>query len=180
MLGVPAYPYLHKDEYPLAVLSTILGGGMSSRLFLEVREKRGLAYSVHAWAEKYPDVGYFAVQAGVEHGKLEKAVSTILGEFRKIKREKVSAVELEKAKSYIKGTTTLALEASDAIAGNAATSLINLGRVRTLEETLKSIDKVTAADVQRVAQDIFKTNALNLAIIGPHPHKDKLLPLLHI
>src|SRR3989338_6367438 len=74
MLGVPSYPYAHKDEYALEVLSTILGGGMSSRLFLEVRERRGLAYSVHSMVEKYPDTGYLAVQAGVEHGKLEKAV----------------------------------------------------------------------------------------------------------
>ena len=71
MIGVPAYGYGHTDEYVLSVLSTILGGGMSSRLFTEVREKRGLAYSVHSWVEKYPDTGYVAVQAGVEHGKLD-------------------------------------------------------------------------------------------------------------
>ncbi len=180
MLGVPAYPYLHKDEYALSVLATILGGGMSSRLFSEIREKRGLAYSVHAYAEKYPDTGYFAVQAGVEHGKLEKTVSTILAEFKKIKRTKVSARELEKAKSYIKGTMTLALETSDEVAGNAASSMTNLGRVRTLEEVLKGIDKVKAGDVQRVAQDIFKTNGLNLAIIGPHLNKERFFPLLHL
>ncbi|MEK7133903.1 MAG: pitrilysin family protein [Patescibacteria group bacterium] len=180
MLGVPAYPYEHKDEYALAVLTTILGGGMSSRLFLEVREKRGLAYSVHAWADKYPDVGYFVVQAGVEHSKLEKTIETILTEFKKIKRTKISATELEKAKSYIKGTLTLSLETSDEIAQNAATSLITLGRVRPLEEVIKHIDKVTVDDIQRVAQDILKTNALNLAIIGPHLHKDKLLSSLRV
>jgi len=180
MLGVPAYPYLHKDEFALAVLATILGGGMSSRLFLEVREKRGLAYSVHASADKYPDTGYFVVQAGVEHGKLEKTIETILAEFRKIKRVKVAAAELEKAKSYIKGTMTLALETSDHIAENAATSLINLGRIRSLEEIIKGVDKVTAVDIQRVAQDIFRTDLLNLAIIGPHLHKDKLLNLLRV
>src|SRR3989344_1395079 len=98
MLGVPAYPYQHKDEYGLAVLATILGGGMSSRLFSEVREKRGLAYSVHASVDKYPDTGYFVVQAGVEHAKLEKTIETILAEFKKIKKAKVSAAELKKAK----------------------------------------------------------------------------------
>lgn len=180
VLGVPAYPYLHKDEYALAVLATILGGGMSSRLFLEVREKRGLAYSVHAWAEKYPDTGYLAVQAGVEHGKLEKTVSTILAEFRKIKSKRVSAAELKKAKAYIKGTKTLSLETSDHVAENAATSLINLGRVRPLEEVLKGVDKVRAEDVQRVARDILKTSALNLAIIGPHADKKTFLSLLHL
>ena len=179
MLGVPAYPYLHKDEYVLAVLATILGGGMSSRLFLEVREKRGLAYSVHAWADKYPDTGYFVVQAGVEHAKLEKTVSTILNEFRKIKRVKVSAAELAKAKSYIKGTMTLALETSDEIAGYAATSLINMGKIRPMEEVLKGVEKVTAADIERVARDILQTNKLNLAIIGPHLHAERLQDLLH-
>lgn len=178
MLGVQAYPYLHKDEYALAVLSTILGGGMSSRLFIEVREKRGLAYSVHSWAEKYPDTGYFAVQAGVEHGKLEKTVETILAEFKKIKAKKVSPAELKKAKAYIKGTTTLSLETSDEIAEKAATSLIEIGKVRTLEERLKGIDTVTAADVQRVAKDLLKSEKLNLAIIGPHTKKfDPLLKL---
>ena len=180
MLGVPAYPYLHKDEYALEVLAAILGSGMSSRLFLEVREKRGLAYSVHAWADKYPDTGYFVVQAGVEHGKLEKTVETILVEFRKIKREKVSAAELAKAKAHIKGTSTLALETSSAVAVDAATSLINLGKIRKLEEILKGIDRVKAEDVQRVARDILKTNSLNLAIIGPHTDKKHLQVLLHI
>ena len=150
------------------MLATILGGGMSSRLFLEVREKRGLAYSVHAWVDKYPDTGYFVVQAGVEHAKLEKTVETILAEFKKIKNTKVSAAELKKAKSYIKGTKTLSLETSDEVAGNAASTLLNLGQVRTLEDVLRGIDKVTAQDVQRVARDILVTKGLNLAIIGPH------------
>ncbi|HVU75809.1 MAG TPA: pitrilysin family protein [Candidatus Paceibacterota bacterium] len=168
MLGVPAYPYLHKDEYALTVLNTILGGGMSSRLFTEVREKRGLAYSVHSWTEKHPDTGYFVVQAGVEHGKLEKTVQTILNELKKMKRTPVSAAELKKAKAYIKGTMTLSQDTSDEIAAAAASSVIRFGRVRTLEEIFKGIDKVTAKDVQRVAKDIFKTSGLNLAIIGPH------------
>jgi predicted Zn-dependent peptidase len=168
MLGVPAYPYLHKDEYALTVLNTILGGGMSSRLFTEVREKRGLAYSVHSWTEKHPDTGYFVVQAGVEHAKLEKTVATILSEFKKVKRASVSAAELKKAKAYIKGTMTLQLDTSDEIAAAAASSVIRFGRVRTLEEIFAGVDAVTAADVQRVATDIFRTEKLNLAVIGPH------------
>ncbi len=178
MLGVPAYPYLHKDEFALAVLTTILGGGMSSRLFLEVREKRGLAYSIQAWIERYPDTGYLAVQAGVEHAKLEKTIRTVLDEFRKIKRQKVSAAELEKAKSFIKGTMTLALETSDEIAQHAASTMIHIGRVRPLEEILKGIDTVTTSDIQRVARDLLRTDKLNLAIIGPHLQNGKLLSLL--
>lgn len=180
MLGVPSYPYLHKDEYALAVLATILGQGMSSRIFIEVREKRGLAYSVRAWAEKYPDTGYFVVQAGIEHGKVQKVVETILAEFRKIKRENVSAAELKKAKSFIKGTLAISLETSDGVAGDAASSLVAIGKIRKLEENLRSIDKVTAADIKRVANDILRTEKLNLAIIGPHVEKEKFLSLLHI
>lgn len=180
MLGVPAYPFLHKDEYALSVLSTILGGGMSSRLFMEVREKRGLAYSVHTSVEKYPDTGYFVVSAGVEHAKLEQAIKTILAEFRKIKRTSVSKAELAKAKNYIRGTMTLSLETSDRIAQHGASSLISLGRVRSLEEVLDGIEKVTAVDIQRVARDILRTGKLNLAIIGPHTSTNELARSLKI
>lgn len=180
MMGVPAYPYLHKDEFALAVLSTILGGGMSSRLFLEVREKRGLAYSVHSWVERYPDTGYLAVQAGVEHAKLEKTIKTILDEFKKIKKAKVSDAELKKAKQFLKGTLTLGLETSDEIANHAASTMLNIGRVRPLSEILAGIDTVAAADVQRVARDLLQTNKLNLAIIGPHLSKDKFWSLLKV
>jgi len=180
MLGVPAYPYLHQDEYVLAVLATILGGGMSSRLFMEVREKRGLAYSVHAGSEQYTDTGYFVVQAGVEHAKLEKAVETILNEFKKIKKTKVSKAELDKAKNYIKGTMTLSLETSDRIAQRAATSLLEVGRVRSMEEVLEGIDKVSADDIQRVSKDLLKSDKLNLAIIGPHLQRENFLSLLRI
>ena len=180
IIGVPAYPYLHKDEFALAMLATILGAGMSSRLFLEVRERRGLAYSIHAWVERYPDTGYLAVQAGVEHGKLEKTVKTILGEFKKVKKTKVSEAELTKAKQFIKGTLTLSLETSDEIANHAASTMLNIGRVRPLEEILKGIDTVSANDIQRVARDLLRTEYLNLAIIGPHLHKEHLRALLRV
>ena len=180
MLGVPSYPYLHKDEYALAVLATILGQGMSSRIFIEVREKRGLAYSVRAWTEKYPDTGYFVVQAGIDHEKVQKVVETILSEFRKIKRENVSAAELKKAKSFIKGALAISLETSDGMAGDAASSLVAIGKIRRLEENLRGIDKVTDADIKRVANDILRTEKLNLALIGPHAEKEKFLSLLHI
>ena len=180
IIGVPAYPYLHKDEYALAVLATVLGGGMSSRLFTEVREKRGLAYSIQAWIERYPDTGYLAVQAGVEHAKLKKTIKTILEEFKKIKRVKVYASELKKAKQFIKGTMTLSLETSDEIANHAASTIINIGRVRPLEEILKGIDSVSANDIQRVARDLFQTNKLNLAIIGPHLDQKRFTSLLRI
>jgi predicted Zn-dependent peptidase len=180
MLGVPAYPYLHRDEFALEVLSAVLGGGMSSRLFIEVREKRGLAYSVRSWAERYPDCGYFVVQAGVEHAKLEKTIQTILSEFKKIKNKKVSSSELTKAKAHIKGSLVLQRETSDEVAEYVASSLVTLGVVRSIDEIMAGIEKVTVADVQRVAQDIFLTDKLNLAIIGPHISSAPLKKILRM
>lgn len=178
MLGLPAYPYGHPDEYVLEVLTTILGGGMSSRLFMEVREKRGLAYSVHAWTDKYPDIGAIVIQAGVEHAKLPKATSTILAELKKVRRTAIERSELEKAKAYLKGTLTLSLETSDRVAEHAASSVINLGKVRTLDEDIAAIEAVSSADVLRVAKDLFRTDRLNLAIIGPHANAKPLAKLL--
>lgn len=178
MLGVPAYPYLHADEAAISVLSTILGGGMSSRLFMEVREKRGLAYSIQSWVERYPDTGSFLIQAGVEHGKLEVALATVLQELKKVRRAPVPAAELEKAKSYLKGTLAISLETSDEIANHAATSIINTGRFRVLDDLLKEIDAVKAADVHRVAKDIFRRERLNLAVIGPHESASTLENIL--
>lgn len=180
MIGVPAYPYEHADEYAMEVVASLLGGGMSSRLFSEVRERRGLAYFIRAWTDKYTDVGHMLVQAGIEHGKLEKTVSTILGEFKKLKRTQVSAAELKKVKAHIQGSLELELEATDSMAENAASSVINMGRIRTADEIVKGIDAVTAADVQRVARDIFRSERLNLALIGPHAESARLLPLLKV
>lgn len=180
MLGVPAYPYQHKDEYALAVLATVLGGGMSSRLFTEVREKRGLAYSVYAWVEKYPDTGYLAVQAGVRHDTLKETVKTVLAELRKLKRTRIPASELAKAKAYLRGTLTLSLETSDEIAQDTATSLLTTQRIRPLAERLQGIDAVSAADVKRVARELFQTTQLNLAVIGPHTDVKSLESLLKL
>jgi predicted Zn-dependent peptidase len=168
MLGFPGLPYAHEDEYALVVLATILGGGMSSRLFLEVREKRGLAYSVHAWTERYPDCGYFAVQAGVEHDKLEESVRTIRAEIEKTRHDNIPSTELEKAKRYLAGTMTLSLESSDEIATHAASSRIALGRIRPLSEMIDGIMQVGADQILRVAHTLFAPDTFNLAVLGPH------------
>ncbi|OGC83869.1 hypothetical protein A3D68_01540 [Candidatus Adlerbacteria bacterium RIFCSPHIGHO2_02_FULL_52_17] len=171
VLGTLGYPYNHKDEYVLEVLATILGIGMSSRLFTEVRERRGLAYFIRASVERFADTGYFAVQAGVAHDKLLQALKTVVQELRKIKRGRVPSKELTKAKEHLKGSLALSLETSDDLAQHTATSLTLLGKVQTLEEIQRRIDTVTAGDVMRVARDLFKTKRLCLAIIGPHNKK---------
>jgi predicted Zn-dependent peptidase len=178
LLGVRTYGAEHKDRYVLAVLATILGGGMSSRLFIEVRERRGLAYSVHTSADSFHDVGYLATQCGVEHENLEKTIAVILAEYKKIATEKVPAEELTKAKEYLKGKLAMGLEGSDDVVEYLVTQEVLRGKITLPADKVKAIDKVTAADVLRVAQDIFTDKKLNLGIIGPNVHREKIAQLL--
>jgi len=178
IVGVRAYDMYHADRYALSVLSVIMGGGMSSRLFMAVRERRGLAYSVHTMTESYHEVGYLATQAGVEHGNLEKTVRVILDEYKKIAAEKVEAEELKKAKEYIKGKLAMGLEGSDDVVEYLVTQETIRGEIVLPKEKAKLIDAVTALDVLRVARDIFQNKKLNLAVIGPKANKVKLEKLL--
>jgi len=178
ILGSRAYPENHKDRFVLALLSIILGGNMSSRLFIEVREKRGLAYSVHTMVEAYKECGYLATQAGVDHKNLKLAAETILREYKKIATEKVSEKELQKAKDYIKGKSVMGLESSDEVAMFFIGQEIKKKKIMTIQKIFKHIDKVTPSDILRVAKDIFQPNKLNLAVIGPHKSKKELEALL--
>lgn len=174
LLGVRTYPMNHKDRYVLSVIATILGGGMSSRLFMAVRERRGLAYSVHTSGESYHDAGYLATQCGVEHENLEKTIEVILDEYKRLTVEKVDAEELLKAKEYIKGKMAMGFEGSDDVVEYVITQETLYGKIVTLEEKRRAIDKVTVNDILRVSKDIFQNKRLNLAIIGPHMHKEIL------
>ena len=113
-MGVRAYDLFDKRRYALAVLSIILGGNMSSRLFIKVRERNGLAYSIHTSASTATDTGYLVTQAGIDHKNLEKAVQLILQEYKELRDKKITEKELQKAKDYLRGTTSLSLDASDA------------------------------------------------------------------
>ncbi len=180
IIGVRAYPMNHPDRYALAVLATVLGGGMSSRLWLAVRERRGLAYRVTTGVETYHDAGYLATQSGVEHENLEETIRVILDEYRKIASEKVGAEELLKAKDHMKGGMALAFEGSDDIVEYLITQETIFGKVTLPKEKAKKIDAVTADDVLRVAQDIFQNKRLNLAVIGPKADKKKLEKLVKL
>jgi predicted Zn-dependent peptidase len=173
ILGNRAFDFNHKDRFALSLLSVILGGSMSSRLFTEVREKRGLAYYVRTMVEAYEDVGYIATQAGVEHKNLELTVKTILAEYKKITHEKVSAKELQKAKEYIKGKTIMGMEASDEVAMFFIDQEVMKKKIQTLEEKFRLIDKVTADDILKAAKDVFRNEKLNLVVIGPHKDSKK-------
>ena len=151
---------------------------MSSRLFIKIREQRGLAYYVHCSPEFYTDSGFLAAAAGVRLEKIQEAIRVALGEFSDLASNKVSDKELSKAKEFNKGHFILAMEDSRAVASRVATQLILEGKVRSVEETLAEIDKVTAEDVRAVAKDIFKPEKLNLAIVGPYQDKSKFARII--
>jgi len=180
MLGTRAYKQKHKDRYALALLAIILGGNMSSRMFIEVRERRGLAYYVKTDVAAFEDCGYMATNAGVEHRNLKLALKTILQEYTKIARKKVSEKELQKAKDFLKGKAIMNMEASDEVAMFFIEQTIMQKKIMTLKEKFALIDKVNSDDILRVAQDIFQNNKLNLAIVGPHKNFSELKNLLKL
>lgn len=180
VLGFRAFKIGHPHRYNAAILSTILGGGMSSRLFVNVREKRGLAYYVRADAESYLDTGTLCASAGVDLKRIDDAIKVIIEEFAKISNEKVSERELKKAKEYIKGRIILSWEDSRVVAASYGTDEILEGKIRTIDEYLKRIDEVSAEDVKRVAQFLFTNNKLNLAVIGPFKDSERFSKILKI
>jgi predicted Zn-dependent peptidase len=167
-LGVRTYDTYHEDKIILKVLSVILGGSMSSRMFTEVREKRGLAYYVRTQTEFFTDTGYLTTQAGVPVAKAEEAIETILAEYQKLTEKLVDKEELQRARDLIHGRTVIAFEESDAVANWYARQAVLREDMVNPEQFFAAIDKVTAEDIQRVATNIFKSNKLNLAVIGPY------------
>jgi predicted Zn-dependent peptidase len=166
-LGVHSYPLEHPDRYVLQVLATVLGGGMSSRLFTEVRERRGLAYYVYGLNHSYTDAGSLYAQAGVDINRIDDAVSTVAGELRKIADDAVPQDELDKAKSFAKGRFVLQLESPQGLIMFGLRREVLESRTPDPTEILAEIEKVTVEDVQRVAGDVIERNGLNLAVIGP-------------
>ena len=177
-LGVHSYPLEHPDRYPLMILSTVLGGGMSSRLFTEVREKRGLAYYVFGLNHSYTDTGSLYSQAGVDIKRIDDAVSTIASELRKIAEEPIPADEFEKSRNFAKGRFVLQLETPHGLIMFGLRREVLEKNAPDLKEILAEIDKVTAEDVQRVAQDLMREEAFRLALIGPFDDAERFQKLL--
>nr|AQS33338.1 hypothetical protein [uncultured bacterium] len=177
-LGARGYNIFHPQRYAQDVLSIILGGMMSSRLFIEIREKLGLAYYVKTEAEANSDTGFLLTRAGVDNKNVEKAIATILKEYRKISQEKVAAGELKKAKDYIKGKTALVLEGSDDLASFYGAQELLEKEILTPNEIYAKIDQVSSRDVAGVAQDIFQGKNLNLALVGPFKDKSSFEKIL--
>jgi predicted Zn-dependent peptidase len=177
-LGVYSYPLEHPDRYALQVLSTVLGGGMSARLFTEVRERRGLAYYVFGVNHSYTDTGSLYAQAGVDINRIEDAVTTVAAELRKIANEAVPSDELEKARSFAKGRFVLQLETPQGLIMFGLRREVLERKTPDPQDILAELDKVTAEDVQRVAQDIIDGKGLNLAVIGPFDDPERFEKLL--
>jgi predicted Zn-dependent peptidase len=166
-LGVPSYPLGHPDRYALQMLGSVLGAGMSSRLFLEVRERRGLAYYIYGMNYSYTDAGSLFSQGGVDLARVDEAVSVVAEEFRKIASEPIPAEELEKARAMMKGRFVLQTESPNGLLLYGLRREVLEGEALEPEEYLAAIDAVTGEDVARVAQDVIGGNGLNLALIGP-------------
>jgi predicted Zn-dependent peptidase len=177
-VGVYSYPLTHPDRYALQILASILGGGMSSRLFTEVRERRGLAYYVFGINHSYTDTGSLFSQAGVDINRIDDAVTTIATELRKVASEPIPHDEIEKARSFAKGRFVLQLESPHGMIMFGLRRAILEREVPSIEDVLAELDKVTAEDVQRVARRLIDGNGMNLAVIGPFDDPDRFEKLL--
>ena len=179
-LGVRAYDVFNPKRYAQEILGLILGGMMSSRLFIKIREELGLAYYVKTEVSSDPDTGFLVTQVGVDNKRAEEAILAIIKEYKRISQEKVPQKEIKKAKEHLIGKMALLLEASDAQASFYGLQEILEKKILTPKEICDKINKVKAEDLSMVAKDIFKAEKLNLALIGPFKDKNKFQKLLKI
>jgi predicted Zn-dependent peptidase len=177
-LGVPSYPLGHPDRYALQLLGTVLGTGMSSRLFLEVRERRGLAYYIFGMNYSYTDAGSLFSQGGVDLARVDEAVAVVAEQFKLIASEPVPSDELEKARALAKGRFVLQTESPNGLILFGLRREVLEGGAIEPEEYLAGLDAVTAEDVQRVARDVIGGSGLELALIGPFDDADRFEKLL--
>ncbi|MEO6222418.1 MAG: pitrilysin family protein [Vicinamibacterales bacterium] len=166
-LGTTAYGERHDDRHAVFVLNTILGASMSSRLFQHIREERGLAYSVFSNLSAYSDTGVISIYAGCAADKVDEVVSLSLDELQALRMSAVPEEELRRAKDHLKGSVMLGLENTSSRMSHLARQEMVFGRHFTFDEILANIEAVTAEDVQRVAQDLFRDGALVASVVGP-------------
>ena len=176
--GFPGIPADHDDYYVAKVLAAVLGGNMSSRMFLSVREEKGLCYYVSTSMEAYLDTGTFYTRAGVNVDQIDEAVKAILLEYDKVRIAGVPEEELSKAKSYLKGKLTLSLEDSESVAQTLAENELLHEHPKTYKEIAAGIDAVSEEDVKRLAKELFVEEDLTLAVIGPYDDKARFEKLL--
>jgi predicted Zn-dependent peptidase len=165
-VGVPSYPITHEKRHSSYILNTLLGGGMSSRLFQNIRERQGLAYAIYSDLNPYRDTGCLSVYAGTSKASATKVVESIVSEFSKLKKETVSADELRRAKDQLKGSLMLSLESSTARMSNLARQEMYFDRFYGLDELIAKIESVTAAELQELANNFFQTENIAVTILG--------------
>jgi predicted Zn-dependent peptidase len=176
-LSFPSLSYFDRDRYALELLNIILGEGMSSRLFLEIRERLGLAYDVHSYTNEYEDAGSIVVYAGVEPARIDQAIRASLGELRRL-AEPIPDEELGRAKEFWKGRMLLRLEDTRSIASWLGAQEVLLGRIFTPDEVIERVDAVRVADLKDLAERLFVPEKLCLAVIGPYRSEERFLKLL--
>lgn len=174
IIGSRAYKYWDKNDPAMSVLTTILGSGMSSRLFLNVRERKGLAYDIGASRQSFVDSGLFEIYAAVNSEKTDEAIAAVLEELALIQDELVKPDELVKAKNKIKGMLEMAMESNNNVADRYGTQLLLLGKIRSIEEALAKVDEVTSEDVARVAKETLAFDKLRMAIVASDGTSAKL------
>jgi predicted Zn-dependent peptidase len=168
-LGTHGYHQSHADRYVTHILNTVLGGSMSSRLFQNIREKRGLAYAVGSGVSSYRDAGNITIYAGCANEAVAEVIGLCVEELKGMKRSAIPESELRRAKDHLKGSLMLNLENTSSRMNYIARQEMYFGRHFGLDETLAGVEAVTAADVQRVANDVFSDGALAVAVVGPSP-----------
>ena len=165
-LGVPAYQFSHEMRFACYALNTVLGGGMSSRLFQNIRERQGLAYAVYSELAMYRDTGCMAIYAGTSVEAVRQVIDCILKEFRELKEHLVPEEELRRAKDHLKGSFMLGLESTSSRMGNLARQELYFKRFFTLDEMIQNIEDVTAEQVRHIAQEFFSPKNIALAVLG--------------
>jgi predicted Zn-dependent peptidase len=169
IVAARSYPYNHPDDRAAKVMSAILGRGMSSRLFMNVRERQGLAYTVYSEINNYIDTGIFQAYAGVNLDKIDQALTSVLHELTVICEQDVTAAELAKAKQQLRAGLEMSLESNNAIADRIGSQLVLTGQVKSVDQVISEIEAVTIGDVRRVAIELLKPSKLRFAIIAPEP-----------
>ncbi len=165
-MGVPAYPLAHELRFPLYVLNTVLGGGMSSRLFQNIREKQGLAYAVYSELNLFSDTGCFTVYAGTAVETAKQVVTSVIQEFRNLKHDLIGEDELQRAKDHLKGSLMLSLESTSSRMSNLARQELYFDHFMSLDEMLDSIESVTREEVRMIAHEFFGADNVALAMLG--------------
>ncbi|HEU4759818.1 MAG TPA: pitrilysin family protein [Dehalococcoidia bacterium] len=179
-LALRGIPLNHPDRYPLSFLSVILGEGMSSRLFMELREKRGLVYDIHSYVTHFLDTGTFSVYTGVDPKNAVEALQLIVAELARLREEGPTSEELTKARELSKGRLLLRLEDTRAVSGWIGGQELLLGAVRSVEQVVSEMEGVTLEDVQRVARELIVEEGLHLAVVGPFRSDKRFAPLLKL